>query len=270
MSVTTDRPIFFQDMQRIGACDSIYPRLSALTRGASPEMAEGMAVRTEEKEEVMIFKNGSDVFTAEGNHVGGINGVVIDPGNDEVTHLIVKQGFLFTEDKVLPVAWVGETHEDRITLRPDIVDLDGLPKFEETHYVPRHEDDLAGSDGTHAYPGVIPVYPYPHYGLGAWPIHAVEVNDGMQKRVQQNIPAETEALKAGATVVSADGEHVGEVEGVLMDEQANRVSHFVIEEGFFFKNRKLVPVSWVKTVAQDEIYLGVGSRTLDNLPEYQP
>jgi uncharacterized protein YrrD len=55
-----------------------------------------------------------------------------------------------------------------------------------------------------------------------------------------------------------------------MDEQANRVSHFVIEEGFFFKNRKLVPVSWVKTVVQDEIHLGVGAKTLDSLPEYQP
>lgn len=218
----------------------------------------------------MIFKNGADVFTAEGNHVGGINGVVIDPSNDEVTHLIVQQGFLFTEDKVLPVDWIGETHEERITLRPDILDLDGLPKFEETHYVPRHEEDRFSPDGTHVYPGLIPVYPYPHYGLGAWPIYTAGVDDGVQKRVQQNIPEETEPLKTGATVFSADGEQVGEVEGVLMNEQANQVSHFVIEEGFFFKNRKLVPVSWVRTVTQDEVYLGVGSKTLDSLPEYQP
>lgn len=218
----------------------------------------------------MIFKNGADVFTAEGNHVGSINGVVIDPSNDEVTHLIVKQGFLFTEDKVLPVSWIGETHDERITLRPDVIDLDGLPKFEETHYVPRHEEDRVGPDGTHVYPGVIPVYPYPHYGVGAWPIFDVGINAGTQKHVQQNIPAETEALKAGAPVFSAEGDQVGEVEGVLMDEQANRVSHFVIEEGFFFTNRKLVPVSWVRTVAQDEIHLGVGSKTLDSLPEYQP
>lgn len=218
----------------------------------------------------MIFKNGVDVFTAEGNHVGGINGVVMDPSNGEVTHLIVRQGFLFTEDKVLPVEWIGETHEERITLRPDVVDLDRLPKFEETHYVPRHEDDMPGSDGTHVVHGVIPVYPYPHYGLGAWPIFDAGIDAGMQKRVQQNIPPETEALKAGATVFSADGEQVGEVEGVLMDEQENRVSHFVIEEGFFFTNRKLVPVSWVRTVAQDGIHLGVGAKTLDSLPEYQP
>ncbi len=99
--------------------------------------------------------------------------------------------------------------------------------------------------------------------------------DGKELSVTETVrvgllPAETEALKAGAPVFSAEGDQVGEVEGVLMDEQANRVSHFVIEEGFFFTNRKLVPVSWVRTVAQDEIHLGVGSKTLDSLPEYQP
>jgi uncharacterized protein YrrD len=222
------------------------------------------------KEEVMIFNSSADVFTADGNHVGGINGVVIDPHNDQVTHLIVKQGFLFTEDKVLPVEWISETREDRITLRPDIVDLDRLPKFEETHYVPRHEADIPGADGSDLYPGVTPVYPYPHYGMAAWPIFGVGTDAHTEKRVEQNIPANTEALKAGAAVFSADETHLGEVEGVLMDERENRVTHFVIAEGFFFRNRKLVPVSWVRTVMQDEIHLGVGSKTLDRLPEYQP
>jgi uncharacterized protein YrrD len=218
---------------------------------------------------IMLFNKGADVFTADGNQVGSIDRVVIDPYDDEVTHLVVNQGFLFTEDKVLPVDWISEANEDRITLRPDIEDLDRLPKYEETHYMPRHEEDpVPRADGRYAYRGVAPMYPYPHFGIGAWPTLGAGTEAHTERRTHRNIPHNTEALQTGAKVFSSDDKHVGEIESVLMDERDNQVSHFVIAQGFFFKDRKLVPVTWVRTLMQDEVHLGVGSGTLDQLPEY--
>jgi len=215
----------------------------------------------------MLFNNNADVYTADGEQVGSINGIVIDPYDDEVTHLIVQQGVLFTEDKVMPVEWVDTTSEDRITLRPDIDDLEQLPKFEETHYVPRHEEDPPRTDST-LYPGLAPVYPYPHYGLGAWPTVGAGSSLQTAEHKHQNIPRDTEALKSGSKVYSSDNEEIGEVERVLMDENTNEVTHFVVKEGLIFKHRKLIPITWVRTLMENEIHLGVGSKTLDNLPEY--
>jgi uncharacterized protein YrrD len=70
-------------------------------------------------------------------------------------------------------------------------------------------------------------------------------------------------------VISHDGELVGNVELVITESQDNRVTHFVISEGFLLKERKLVPAVWVTKVAEDEIYLSVESGLFEHLPEYQ-
>lgn len=51
----------------------------------------------------MQFKEGTDVFTIDGDKVGSIDRVVIDPRNNEVTHLVVRKGFFFPTDKVVPM-----------------------------------------------------------------------------------------------------------------------------------------------------------------------
>jgi len=88
-------------------------------------------------------------------------------------------------------------------------------------------------------------------------------------KTDQDIPEGTIALEEGAKVVSRDGEHVGNVEQVITESQANRVTHFVISEGFLLKERKLVPVVWVAKVAEDEIRLSIESSLFERLPEYQ-
>ena len=77
------------------------------------------------------------------------------------------------------------------------------------------------------------------------------------------------ALEEGAKVISRDGEHVGNVEQVITESQDNRVTHFVISEGFLLKERKLVPAVWVTDVAEDEIHLSVESSLFEHLPEYE-
>jgi uncharacterized protein YrrD len=58
------------------------------------------------------------------------------------------------------------------------------------------------------------------------------------------------------------------VEEVLTSPEADRVTHFVIEEGLLFKYKKLVPVEWVNRIDQNRVYLEVGSKTMEDLPEY--
>jgi len=51
----------------------------------------------------MQFKAGVGVFTAEGDRVGSIEQVIVDPRTKEVSHVIVRQGFLSAEDKIVPI-----------------------------------------------------------------------------------------------------------------------------------------------------------------------
>ena len=55
---------------------------------------------------IMQFKENARVITAGGQKVGRIDRVVLDPKSKELTHLVVKKGFLFTRE---PAAVLGKS-----------------------------------------------------------------------------------------------------------------------------------------------------------------
>lgn len=216
----------------------------------------------------MEFKEGADVYTADGEKAGEIEHVVIDPKTDEVTHIVVEKGFLFTEKKVVPTDLVEETTEDRITLRL-IEDIDDLPTFEKEHYVriDRAEDTAYDQ----------PVYWYPPQGMTWWrpaSYHTYPSPFGYPEppfviQTERQIPEGTVALEEGTEVITDDGERVGDVERVFADADSGRVSHFVISRGFLLEEEKVVPTTWVTEIRENAVYLAVGSGLIDTLPAYE-
>jgi uncharacterized protein YrrD len=220
----------------------------------------------------MKLAQNARVETAGGQTVGHIDRVVLDPRTNEVTHLVVRKGLLFTEDKVVPIDLVARTAEERVVLRDDAGDLEQLPTFEETHYVPLSEYERSNvpPERVPAEGYLPPLYWYPPYPAVAWGPGGGMGGPAYVTRVEENIPEGTVALAEGAKVISADGQHVGNVEQVLTDPQADRATHFVVSQGLLFKTRKLVPTAWISDLARDEVRLAVGAQLLDELREYQP
>jgi uncharacterized protein YrrD len=208
----------------------------------------------------MKLEQDAKVFTADDKQVGHLDRVVIDPKTKKATHIVVRKGLIFTEDKVVPINLIASVKGDRVTLREDAGDLEALPKFEERHHVPLDEEERSriGNAGIN----VPPYYLYPPYGIPSYlPLRPIEV--------VQNIPQGTIALKEGAEVTSADGEYVGKVEEVLTSAQVDQVTHFVVSQGLLTKTRKLIPSTWVSRLEEDKVHLEVNSRLLGELPEYQ-
>lgn len=205
-------------------------------------------------------------MTAQGESVGHIDRVVLDPQTKEVTHLVVEKGFLFKEDKVVPISLVGPATEDQVTLRADAVDLEELPDFEESHYVP------AGNQDTPPEPvgWVPPLYMYPP--VGAAPAATPYVDVGGTRYVttrELNIPEGTVALEDGAKVIGCNGEHIGNIETILTEPYENRATHLVIAEGLILKEKRLVPTSWVSHVFEDSVHLAVDADCVEGLPDYK-
>jgi uncharacterized protein YrrD len=204
----------------------------------------------------MIFKQNVPIFAANGDAVGHLDRVVVDPETKVITHIVVQKGFLFKEDKVVPISLIADANEDRINLREDAGDLHALQQFEEKHYV------MSG-DATGGAPAVI------SQPLGGVPGAVVaEPRDKFIKQVEQHIPTGTVALKEGAKVVAADGKEVGHVEKVITDAGADRATHLLVSKGLLSKERKLVPIAWVTTMGEDEVHLSVEPRQLEELEQY--
>lgn len=216
----------------------------------------------------MEFVEGAKVFSADGKRVGTVDRVVLDPDTKEVTDLVIRKGFLFTEDKVVPISLVGPATEDKVTLRRQEDGMEALPNFEETHYV---EADLGYVPDLRSAARPRPLLWYPPLGPW-WTMGAYAGYDRPQyvAKTEKNIPEGTVALEEGAKVISRDGKHVGDVERIFTEPQEDRATHLLISEGLILKQKKLVPTTWMSTVLEDEVHLSVNSDLVESLPEYKP
>jgi sporulation protein YlmC with PRC-barrel domain len=212
------------------------------------------------------FREGATVLGSDGEEVGRVGRIVVDPRTKEVTHLVIENGALFKEEKVVPMDLVGPATSEVVTLWEEASDLGGQPDFEESHYVPAETGPHATENSS---PSSRSLYPYPPFVLPR--LEANSRADDMPhivQREERNIPDGTVALEAGASAIASDGEKVGTVEQTLVDSQTEKITHFVISDGVLNKSAKLIPIAWLDRVREDEVRLAVDSAVIERLPEY--
>jgi uncharacterized protein YrrD len=211
----------------------------------------------------MKFELGTMAETDEGEQVGKLHRVVIDPLTDEVTHLVVRQGILFAEERVLPVELVKNATERVIELWADEEDLEDLPRFEQAHYVVSDEEELAKGHVSAA-PSLLYVRPY---GYQSPVPHGPRIQKtGLDERVERNIPEDTVPLKEGAEVIDVSGEETGQVEEILTDPKLERATHFVISKGVLLPEEKMVPLDWIQEIREERVELAVSTEVIERMP----
>lgn len=215
----------------------------------------------------MHFKENADVLTAGGQKIGRIDRVVIDPGTDKVTHFVIKKGLLFTRDKVIPVDQAASTSEDQVRLKKDAANPDEFPDFEETHYIAVGGiEDFKQRESEKA-KRLIWYYTrinVPWWGEHPYPLYPKPL---FVKKTQRNIPQGTVPVEEGAKVVDMEGTPVGEIEDIFADPSENRITHLLVSQGTFAKEKKLIPSTWLSDISEDSVRLSLGKKIIDNLPE---
>ena len=207
------------------------------------------------------FQKNMAVFTANGQEVGSLDRVVFSPQSKIVTHIVVRTGGLLNRaDKVVPIDLVTTTAENRIMLLDEAGDLESFPSFEEERIV----DKKAGLDLPAASGSTTPeLVGYPEPNIPFIPDRGEEY----VTQTKQNIPTGTVALKEGARVISEGGKHVGRVERILANPEMDQVTHLLISKGMFPKETKLIPLDWVSTMTEDEVYLQVDEHRVAELSD---
>jgi uncharacterized protein YrrD len=207
------------------------------------------------KETKMEFREGASVYTSDGDKAGHLHRVVIDPGSNEITHIVVQKGFLNHEDKVVPMEKVASAIQDEITLLCDSAELKEMSPYEISQYVPAR---IAYDQGPHTFavPGMYwdsPDAPSEYY-----------IAEESRHTIEDNLVA----LKEGAPVVSADDKQVGNVERVITDPASDEVTHFIITQGLLLKSRKVVPIQHIELLEDDKVYLDLRTKEVENLPSF--
>ncbi len=214
----------------------------------------------------MNIRENTPVFTANDEKVGHVDRVVVDPVDKEITHIVVKAGFIFTEDTVVPMDYVHHSDKERVILTAREEGFDDLPPFMETDYVTADEDTT-------------PEFVQPTYASTVYyyaPLSgyvANEYNTSSDRRYVnaqvKNIPEGTIVLEEGMDVVSSDGDVIGSVGELKFESTSDQITAILVESGIpFFKDKKIIPTRWIHSITDDHINLAVTKNYLERLPEY--
>jgi uncharacterized protein YrrD len=198
----------------------------------------------------MQLQKNAAVLAADGQPIGSLIRVVVDPASKALNAIVVRVGGMFRrKEKVVPIQLVVEATEEHIVLNGDAGDVDAFPLLEE---------EVAVNAGTPA-PRSTPTGDSP-----AMPVSSVS---GAVSRIRQNIPEGMIAMDENPKIITLEGIHVGNVECVVADPSDDRVTHLLISNGLFMKVVKLIPIQWVAAMGIEHIHLSVKRSSVEALEE---
>lgn len=216
----------------------------------------------------MKLTKDAEVFSSAGEKIGSLARVVLDPDTMDVTHLVVKEGVLFTSDRLVPVQYLNRQVGRSITLNKTAEELNNMPPYDESAYVGydrrdyTEEADVESADA---------VYWYPPIRTGWWTVGGGVLISPKPKFVkkQEVLPDDVVALDEGAKVITRNGNEIGSVEQVIVEPEELRATHIVVSRGLIAKEHKLLPTSWIKDVTEEKVYLTIRTGFFERLPDYE-
>ena len=97
-----------------------------------------------EKEQALdnaVVGQGSDVLAKGGEKVGEVHNMVIDPASHKPSSVVVRSGFVFTEDVELPGDWIESYDDFRVTLNVDKPTVEHLAEGTGAHGIVAEDPD---------------------------------------------------------------------------------------------------------------------------------
>jgi sporulation protein YlmC with PRC-barrel domain len=217
--------------------------------------------------DAQLFRLGADVRCADGD-CGEIKSLVINPGDDAVTHLTVEPAHRQGLGKLVPFHLVDTTRaaagQGEVWLRCTMAEFGQLDPAEATYVFPGDEDYITYRRE--------PVVSWPYYappgapGMPAGPGDPREVAQVVTvDTVPDQLPGEDEVSR-GEHVHATDGD-IGHVQGIVVDPGSGRVTSVLLREGHLLGRRTvLIPRSAVAEVGADGFHLHITTQQVKNLP----
>jgi hypothetical protein len=191
---------------------------------------------------------------------GKLVDVVIDPTSRRVTHLVVERDRDPWLARLVPVelAELGADASGAVALRATVEEVRRLAPVHEVAYLRLDGfpvDDPAWDVGIEE---VLALPYYPSYDLEPAPVDYAARYDRVPK-------GEVEIRRASA-VESADGHHLGDVDGFLVDDD-QLITHVVLAQGHPWERREVViPIGAVARVETDAVTLSLTKDEVGPLP----
>ncbi|MGB8212536.1 MAG: hypothetical protein WCE68_03150 [Anaerolineales bacterium] len=181
--------------------------------------------------------------------------VIVNPINQLLTHLVVREEWPPFAEHMVPVERVEETSPNQIKLCCTREELSKMVPFVIEEYI--HVK--------------FPNYEKWREACLAWPYVLSENNSTFEESRYiplelENTPNGEQAVRRGARVEASDG-YLGQVEELLVNSKNMHVTHLVVREKHLWRNRDVaIPVSEIDHVDEDSVALKLDRKGIKELP----
>ena len=196
---------------------------------------------------------------------GELADVVIDPETRRVTHLVVQPHRRDEQARLVPVdrARAGETSDATISLVCTVAQMSEFEFVRESAYLRLGEVPVEDPDWDVGIEE--PLGLPPSTGMGTFGAGGVDIDPHMMLSYDR-IPMGEVEIRRASSVTSADGHHLGHVDGFVLDSE-QQIAHLVLEHGHLWGRREVViPASAVARVDTDEVALTLSKDEVGALP----
>ena len=182
---------------------------------------------------------------------GELADVVIDPISRRVTHLVVQPEHRHEAARLVPVDRARST-ADGIRLDLSAEELDRLEPLQEAAFLRLGEFPVADPDWEVGIPQILALPLYP----GVDGMAATVEPDTHVSWLYDRIPKGEIEIRRSSAVTSADGHHLGHVDGFVVED--NLIVAVVLERGHLWGRRDVViPYGAVERAESDSIVLSL-------------
>lgn len=210
---------------------------------------------------MLDITNDTGVYTAHDEHVGTVGRIVLDPRTRAISHVVVRKGILFHEDRLVAIGDIATATAERINLRQDVA-ADDLHPFVEERYVPLADADRPAGPQDKGIRFAMPLSGPVGEAMPSLDAELVPVRE-------RTIPDRLTALETGVPVLASDHHDVGRLERIVTSAQG-QPTHIVVEDGGLMPERRALPMEWVSEIAENAIALDVGRDAVEALTPLGP
>ena len=201
---------------------------------------------------------------SDGQAVGELADIVIDPVEKRVTHLVVHP-HEHGESLLVPIDRADATSgRTEIALRCTQEEFEAFPSVNDFAYLRLGEAPVADLDWD---VGATNVLALPYFeGSGMVETALIEQNVGV---VFDRVPKGEVELRSTSSVVTRDGKYVGDVGGFTVDDD-EQITHFVLERGYLWRRREVtIPIGAVEKVETDTVTVSLSESEVGELPTHR-
>jgi len=204
---------------------------------------------------------GTEVMGKSGK-LGEVHRVIVDARSGHVTDIVVKHGFIFETDRIVPLSHVSRVENGVAVVDLDEAGFEAMNGFADDRY---HAPDpsYVGPPGFDH--GEFLIDSMMASGSAAGPGYGTPPMGFPGGEATSPVDMQRPAISAGTDVLDVNGAKVGEVGNISLSPEDGRPTHITLRQGRIFHRETSLPLEWLDELSDEGVMLKVTKSEVDAL-----